>query len=269
MLLPCLFLFPACGDDDGGNSLESDIEKIETYLTDNGLAAESTISGLHYIIEEEGEGDNFKTGDELTVFYTGKYLDGEVFTQIYLYPVSFIFEGLIAGWNEGLPLIKPGGSITLFIPASLGYGSDPPQGIRKNAVLIFEITTIADLEAFEQTAIEDYLADNELTAEKTSSGLHYIIEEEGDGTHPDPGAEVTVNYQGYFLDGDIFDATSNGSVTFDLDNVIEGWQEGIPLFQKEGLGKLFIPSKLAYGKSPPNGFPQNAVLVFDIELVDF
>lgn len=269
-LLPCLFLFSACGDDDNV-SLESDIQKIEDYLAENNITAESTMSGLHYVIEEEGEGENFKQGDELTLFYTGSYLDGEVFSEVYLYPVTFNFDVLIAGWEQGLPLIKPGGKMTLYIPSSLGYGANPPNGsgIRKNAILIFEIETVADLAEFEQNAIENYLSENNLTAEKTSSGLHYFVQSLGSGGSPTANQTVTMNYQGYFLDDNVFDATNNGSVPIDLMNVIEGWREGVPLFEKGGLGTLFIPSNLGYGKNPPPGIPQNATLIFDIELVDF
>jgi FKBP-type peptidyl-prolyl cis-trans isomerase FkpA len=117
--------------------------------------------------------------------------------------------------------------------------------------------------------IEDYLTKNNLTAESTESGLHYIIEVEGTGGHPNLDSEVTVNYKGYFTDDDVFDQTSGTPISFPLRNVIVGWQEGIPLFKKGGKGKLFLPSRLGYGASPPPGIPSNAVLIFDVELVDF
>ncbi|MCU0346785.1 MAG: FKBP-type peptidyl-prolyl cis-trans isomerase [Saprospiraceae bacterium] len=117
--------------------------------------------------------------------------------------------------------------------------------------------------------IEDYLADNNLTAQSTASGLHYIIEEEGTGGHPSATSEVTVNYKGYFLDGGVFDQTNGTPITFSLQNVIEGWTEGIPLFKKGGKGKLFIPSALAYGNSGQGSIPGRTVIAFDVELVDF
>lgn len=130
------------------------------------------------------------------------------------------------------------------------------------------------LSAAEQLAkdtglIEQYLADNGLTAQSTASGLHYIIEDAGSGGHPTVANEVSVLYKGYFLDGTVFDQTQGQSITFPLANVITGWQEGIPLFQKGGKGVLLLPSALAYGKYPPSGIPKNAVLIFDVELVDF
>ena len=118
--------------------------------------------------------------------------------------------------------------------------------------------------------IKDYLTANGLTANSTASGLHYIITNPGSGGHPNINSQVTVYYKGYYTDKKVFDQTTFGTpVTFPLSNVIKGWQEGIPLFQKGGYGFLFIPSGLAYGPNPQNGVPANAVMIFEIELVDF
>ncbi len=114
--------------------------------------------------------------------------------------------------------------------------------------------------------IEKYLADNGLTAQKTASGLHYIITEPGTGASPNINSNVTVQYVGRLLDGTEFD---RGTATFPLINVIEGWQEGIPLFKLQGRGKLIIPSTLGYGSSGSGDVPANAVLIFDIYLISF
>ena len=118
--------------------------------------------------------------------------------------------------------------------------------------------------------IAQYLTDNNLVAESTASGLHYIIEEEGTGGHPDANSTVTVNYKGYLLNGNVFDQTTTSPVTFPLQNLIVGWQEGIPLLQKGGKGTFFLPSSLGYGASSPSpDIPNNSVLIFEIELVEF
>jgi len=116
--------------------------------------------------------------------------------------------------------------------------------------------------------IENYLVGTNETATKTATGLHYIIEQEGDGEHPTIADDVTVTYTGYFTNGEVFDMSTD-PITFPLSGVIEGWQEGIPLLSRGGAGKLLIPSHLGYGGNPPNGIPENAVLVFDVELIDF
>jgi len=119
----------------------------------------------------------------------------------------------------------------------------------------------------DQQLIEDFITEQNLDADSTSSGLYYVIYEPGSADHPTVSDQVTVSYVGFLLDGTVFDAGTN--VTFPLNQVISGWQEGIPLFGKGGRGLLIIPSHLAYGDRPVSGIPPNSVLVFEVELVDF
>ncbi len=117
--------------------------------------------------------------------------------------------------------------------------------------------------------IEQYIADNNLSdVQKTESGLHYIVTTEGDGNFPDINSTVKVSYKGYLTDNSVFDANPNSE--FPLANVIEGWQEGIPKFSRGGSGILLIPSKLGYGSSGAgSSIPGNAVLIFEVDLLDF
>lgn len=118
--------------------------------------------------------------------------------------------------------------------------------------------------------IEQYLSDKGLTAQKTASGLHYIITKEGAGSNPTLSSRVNVKYKGYYLDGKVFDQTEGTqTVSFFLTEVIVGWQEAIPLLKKGGSGQFFIPSGLAYGPNDYNGVPANSVLIFDVDLINF
>lgn len=116
--------------------------------------------------------------------------------------------------------------------------------------------------------IEDYLTENSLQAERTESGLYYIINSQGTGAFPTPNSDVTVRYRGYFLDGSTFDQSVDIGVTFNLQSVIRGWTEGIPLFREGGEGILLIPSKLGYGANSVGSVPKNSVLIFDVELLE-
>jgi len=112
-----------------------------------------------------------------------------------------------------------------------------------------------------------YIADNNLNAEKTSSGLYYVINNEGSGERPTGSSNVKVSYKGYFLDGKVFDKSNSNGISFPLDRVIKGWTEGIPLFKEGGKGKLIVPSNLGYGSNGRGLIPGGAVLVFDINLI--
>jgi len=116
--------------------------------------------------------------------------------------------------------------------------------------------------------IQEYLDENNINAQKTQSGLYYVIDVEGTGINPSWNSYITIDYKGYLLDGTVFDSTSTGSpVRMYLYSTIEGWKEGIPKFKTGGEGTLFIPSRLGYGSTAKTNIPSNSVLVFDIKLI--
>ena len=124
--------------------------------------------------------------------------------------------------------------------------------------------------------LQDYFAQNSIVAEKTASGLYYVIEKEGSGSTPTQGQKVSVNYTGRTLDGTPFDSNVDPKFQhtepfeFELGRgmVIPGWDEGIALLKKGSKAKLFVPSPLAYGPQGTGPIPPNAVLKFDVELLD-
>ncbi|MBI1836799.1 MAG: FKBP-type peptidyl-prolyl cis-trans isomerase [Flavobacteriia bacterium] len=120
----------------------------------------------------------------------------------------------------------------------------------------------------DESIIVKYISDHNLTATATGSGLYYVIDSQGTGAKPNPTSQVKVYYKGYFTSGSTFDECNTSGITFNLQNVIKGWTEGIPYFKKGGIGKLLIPSALAYGSQGTNGIPANSVLIFDIKLID-
>ena len=115
--------------------------------------------------------------------------------------------------------------------------------------------------------ITAYIKDNNLEAQKSDSGLYYIIDEPGSGEQPVATSNVTVAYKGYFLDGKTFDKSDANGISFGLQQVIKGWTEGITYFKEGGKGKLLIPSHLGYGNQGRPGIPGGAVLIFDIHLI--
>jgi FKBP-type peptidyl-prolyl cis-trans isomerase FkpA len=134
--------------------------------------------------------------------------------------------------------------------------------------------TIIEEALKEDKKITDYLAANNLVAKRHNSGMYYIITDPGTTTDAIPyylNTTITAKYTGRILDGNVFTTVTNPSAYL-LYTLIPGWQYGIPLIQKGGKIRLFVPSTLAYGQlgqsnsTPP--IPPNAVLDFDIELVD-
>ena len=90
----------------------------------------------------------------------------------------------------------------------------------------------------------------------------------GSGDEVKAGDTVTVDYQGTLTNGTIFDSSydTGSPATLSLDQVIEGWQKGIPGMKVGGKRRLVIPANMAYGDQAQNGIPANSSLVFEIEL---
>ncbi len=105
----------------------------------------------------------------------------------------------------------------------------------------------------------------------TESGLQYMVLKEGDGKSPGVSDRVRVHYEGTKLDGTMFDSSYKRGepATFQADQVIKGWTEGLQLMKAGGKYRLFIPADLAYGsRGAGQEIGSNEVLKFDVELLE-
>ena len=103
----------------------------------------TTDSGLKYRIVREGEGAKPGPTDKVEVHYRGMLTSGKEFDSSYGggETISFPLNRVIAGWTEGLQLVKEGGAIQLIIPGDLAYGANGPpgSGIGPNETLLFNV----------------------------------------------------------------------------------------------------------------------------------
>ena len=121
----------------------------------------------------------------------------------------------------------------------------------------------------EEPPVQDQGTLANFTPPVTVDELRFEDEVVGDGAEVVAGATVTIHYTGALAsDGSIFDSSvARGEpATFPLDNLIPGWQEGIPGMKVGGKRRLFIPSDKGYGETGTQGIPGGSDLVFDIEL---
>ncbi len=130
--------------------------------------------------------------------------------------------------------------------------------------------------AIDEKILQEYFTKNGIKPIKTASGLYYTISSQGEGESVKAGQKVSVNYTGKFLDGKPFDSNTDSNfhhmMPFDLEvgkgRVIKGWDEGLQLLKKGSKATFYIPSNLAYGAQERNPIPANAILVFDVEILD-
>jgi FKBP-type peptidyl-prolyl cis-trans isomerase FklB len=104
----------------------------------------------------------------------------------------------------------------------------------------------------------------------TASGLQYQVVSEGKGRKPAATDVVRVHYEGKLVNGTVFDSSRQRGqpIEFPLNRVIPGWTEGLQLMPVGSRYKLTIPANLGYGEEGAGPIPPNAVLVFDVELLD-
>ncbi|MBA4410961.1 MAG: FKBP-type peptidyl-prolyl cis-trans isomerase [Bacteroidota bacterium] len=123
------------------------IKEWLAQMVTNKKDIDTTSTGIYYIVEKEGTGETVKTGNKVTVKYTGLFLDGSVFdasayrgdgTMTYIHKT----DRLIQGWEEGIEVMKKGGTAAFLIPSAKAYGTAGSGSIPPNTPLIFVIEVI-------------------------------------------------------------------------------------------------------------------------------
>lgn len=159
--------------------------------------------------------------------------------------------------------------------------NDPKVSVDEMRTLLTELQEKVRAEQVEQfrKLSEENQAKSEafLEANKTKtgivvlpSGVQYRIIEEGDGARPGLESKVSVHYRGSKMDGHEFDSSfARGTPEeFNVNGVLQGWQEVLPLMKVGSTWQIFVPPELAFGArgNPPVG--PNEALMFDLKLVE-
>lgn len=146
-------------------------------------------------------------------------------------------------------------------------------------LITFQKNMIAKQKAVFDTASAKNLQEGNtfLTANKTkpgvkttASGLQYKVITPGNGASPTDSDVVTVDYQGNFLNGQVFDSSYKRGkpVTFPVSEVIPGWTETLKLMQPGETVEVYVPANLAYGeRGLGNAIGPNQTLIFKIHLI--
>ncbi|MCC5919323.1 MAG: FKBP-type peptidyl-prolyl cis-trans isomerase [Cyclobacteriaceae bacterium] len=278
----------------------------------NSGSEQTTSSGIKYKYLNKGDGEQPKDGDILLLnmqYYTGDSLLFDSNSQGAAMPLQksdSLWSSKEGSIEEMFKMMRKGDSLEFFINATVLFNEtfmmEVPEFIEEDSDIKF-IVGVEDVEdedtymerqmermqrnqaeqaerreetiANEVREIEEYIKDNKLDAQMTSSGVYYVVEKAGSNNTPETGDLVSVHYTGkLFSNGEVFDSSVERGepiqFTIGMGEVIRGWDEGIGMFGKGGKGQLIIPSPLAYGEQARGDvIPANSILVFDIELVDF
>ncbi len=257
-----------------------------------------TKSGLLYKIYSDQKNPLAKKGDFLKLHYVNKVRDSIMnssFDGLPTYaPVDSV--GPIYNAAEVFTMLRKGDSVVIVMRADSLEGKQGPLppfiGKKDKLTLSIKIVDILATEEDvrkDQSAmfdekkeseiknIESYLAEKGIKAVKTDKGVFVEVIEQGTGPKVDTGKAVQVMYKGETFAGKVFD--TNKDTTFGHTDpftlvigrrgAIEGWDDGLRVFNEGGKGKLYIPSMLAYGPNPPQGAPFKPFenLLFEVEVI--
>jgi len=192
--------------------------------------------------------------------------------------------GYIIGMDIGQSLKQQGGELdldSLIEAIRATYNNEPLAMTPEEAASVRESFIAARRAEAEQqrqsmAAInaaegDKFLLENRTKegVQVTDSGLQYKVVVMGEGAKPKPTDKVTVHYRGTLLNGEEFDSSysRNQPTSFQLDQVIPGWTEGVAMMPVGSKFMFFIPPNLAYGPNGGGPIGPNATLVFEVELL--
>ena len=131
--------------------MSKDASTITKYLSDNKITAQTDTSGLQYVLHTSKGGSKPSVENCVEVKYRGKFLkDGKIFDEAE--QVAFPLNGVIRGWQLGIPMLGIGDSATFYVPSGLAYGPQGyPGAIPPDAILIFDVELLGFGGDFDQT----------------------------------------------------------------------------------------------------------------------
>jgi FKBP-type peptidyl-prolyl cis-trans isomerase len=257
--------------DSGSDPFGEPVDETD-FLMENATKPGVTVtnSGLQYRIIDQGDGELPAIGQVVFIDYVGRLVNGQIFSRSDGLEYLSLTQNILPGLYEGLQLMNAGSKYEFVIPSELGFADAPPANtpVRPGSVLIMELTLDSFLLAPDQFLAQN-LENEDVTV--SDSGLQYRVITEGQGDNATAGSTVRVRYTGTLTNGLQFDRSpGNDTVTFNTSQVIAGFSEGLRLMNRGSKFQLFIPPNLGYGQQPPFGslIPPNAVLVFEVELVE-
>jgi FKBP-type peptidyl-prolyl cis-trans isomerase len=265
------------------DQLNKEITAIDQYLDQNGITAFEHFSGIRIQIVKLGTDFPAGVNSTVDVDYTGKLFDtGATFDAG---NVKGALTTYISGWGYALTSLPAGSQAILYIPSYYGYGTAGQGSIPGNASLIFHIKfnevvkTTTELQKFgsDTLAIDDYLTSKGIDAIKDTTGVRYVISEQGLGAPPTWFEKVKFKTRYRLLSDDAKvvaefdqqpDETTNNLV---IDQLADGLKFGLQKIGAGGKIKLYVPSGLGFGtKGASVGsevvVPANANIIIDVEL---
>jgi len=282
---------------------QQELVNLQQYVTANNITVVPSSTGVYFIETKKGSGKSPEKDGYVSVHFT-VYLLGNSNKLFSTYDkgdaIDFKFGGPFEnpGFQEVVGQMKEGGKANAIVPSSMAFGERgageivPPFSTLYYEVELVDVMTtqewdkkqadatakqqaeMAEMAKAEDATLQKYLKDNNVVPTQVlPDGLIYIEKQAGTGDSPVPGKKVKVHYTGKLLNGQVFDSSLDSGTPFEFaigqGQVIQGWDEGIPLMKVGGKATFIIPSKLAYkDRGAGDIIPPYSTLIFDVELLE-
>ncbi len=274
--------------------VESDSERLDqqseqdilAYAQANNLNVNKAESGIYYQTSFSTTTPEYKEGDRVAFRYKEfRLIDGRAIDSSGTEPVYYAANAqylvrtdrtrklMSPGLIQGLRLLQPGGTAVLLVPSRLAYPNGgnpavPPNGSVRLDVQLLSVTS-------EEQQIEQYILRNPIDiTEKTADGLRFALIKSAQGDSVKTGTSAQVRYTGKLLDGSQFDSGTN---SFQLNQVVKGFSEGLKKMKVGERAILIFPSAFGYAGSTSSQqfdattrkytIPPYSPLVFDVEVL--
>lgn len=176
------------------------------------------------------------------------------------FDLSVLQQGINDGYSGNKPLLSPEDAAA--VQQAFAKRQQEKQ-IQKTVAMVQKNRKAAE-EFFKANKAKEGVVE-------TKSGLQYKVIKKGQGAKPTPADTVKVHYKGTLIDGKEFDSSykRNEPAVFQVNQVIAGWQEAMPLMETGSTYELYIPPDLAYGdRGAPPVIEPGSMLVFQVELLE-
>ncbi|MFF0435913.1 FKBP-type peptidyl-prolyl cis-trans isomerase [Streptomyces sp. NPDC004327] len=302
LVVPLLLLTTAaCGSDEKGSDSGSMKNGLPAITAGEKFGEKPTLSkgvgdppkALKVNVISEGTGAVTKKGDALQVNYLGQEWDETTpfdnsFDRKQPFELTLGAGQVIKGWDQGLEGQKVGSRVEIGIPPELGYGAQPPEGIKPNSTLVF-VVDILKAVSIPKSAEGTVVAQDDKDLPKVGTNTdgkqpsltipkvapptklvsNYVLESKGEVVKDTD--TVVVNYvAALWKDGKVFDSTyvQGKPANFPLGQLtLKGLKDGIA-GKKVGSRVLIVaPPSEAFGDQEKQGIPKNSTLVFAVDIL--
>src|SRR5688572_2086804 len=267
-------------------NLDKDIEAIDDYLTSNNINAIRDRSGVRMAISTLGTGFPAQSFSKVDVDYIGKlFTDGTVFDEG---NIKADLENLIPGWRIAFTTLPVGSKATLFIPSYWAYRDVQQGSIPPNSILIFNIAfnDVIETSAQQQklgtdtVAVDDYLSSKGIVAVKDTTGLRYVVTQEGTGAQPGWYDKVKFKADYKLLTDDTkivytlqFEPSDDGFDSRVVDQIPNGLKQGLQKLRAGSKATFYLASGLGYGSSGASIdgqliIPANANIIIEVDFTE-